>query len=58
MLPTISEITTWSNEKLLLVINSGESINWDCGIDESQSEIDNYVEVLYIEVSNRGLVIN
>jgi len=53
MLPTFEEIKKWTDEKLDSVIKSGENINWDCGIDESQHEIDNYVESVYSERDNR-----
>ncbi len=56
MLPTTQQITGWSDEKLLGVIQSGESINWDIRLSEEQSEIDNYVEFLYSEKEKRKYV--
>lgn len=55
MLPTTQQITGWSDEKLLGVIQSGESINWDICLSEEQSEIDNYVEFLYSEKEKRKI---
>lgn len=54
-LPTTQQIAAWSDEKLLSVIQSGESINWDCGLSEEQSEIDDYVEFLYSEKERRKI---
>jgi len=54
MLPNHNEIEKWTDEKLSSVISSGEKINWNCGMDESQDEIDYYVESIYSELEKRN----
>lgn len=54
MLPTFEEIKKWTDDKLIAVIHSGEKINWNCGMDETQHEIDFYVESVYSELEERN----
>lgn len=55
MLPSYEEIQKWTDKKLLSVIKSGEAINWNCGINETQKEIDDYVEMVYTVKDSRKI---
>lgn len=54
-LPSIQEIKSWSDERLLSVIRSGEAINWDGRMNETQEEFDAYVNTIYAEKELRNL---
>lgn len=54
-LPSILEIRSWSDERLLSVIRSGEAINWDGVLNETQEEFDDYVATVYAEKELRNL---
>ncbi len=53
LLPTAQEIEKWSDERLNSTIKAGEAINWQCGINETQQQIDSYVESVYFEQEKR-----
>ena len=55
MLPTVSEINNLPDEWLNEIIEAGESINWEIRLQETQEEIDEYVECLYAERDKRDL---
>ena len=53
-LPTSEDIKKWTDDKLLSVVTSGERIKWNCGLSESQHEIDDYVQSVYDELEERN----
>jgi hypothetical protein len=53
--PTFEKIQSWSDEKLLSVIYSGEQLNWDIRFGETREELDEYMIDLFNEKDFRGL---
>ncbi len=53
MLPTQEQIEKWSDEKIESVINSGNAINWNIQLHESESEVEYYIECVFAEQEAR-----
>lgn len=56
-LPTYKEISNWSDERLLGIIESIEALNYNVPIygDETPEDRDDYIETVLAEKKNRKL---